>query len=442
MAKVLALCFAVLMSLVLVSLVEDIFVEITTWKENLSAGRSYIPSISTLYFLALVGMYVITGLVHITEIGCLVYGLVYFLSLPTGYILLTIYSVCNLTDRTWVTMNDPNTTKVPTTSTAEVNTKWTNRCPKKTVVSMKSETTVEEWLKGFSEDVEQVFITFQKNFAENGYEDTSLIAGMTDEVFLSYAKRFKTNGYGDTTFIAGMTDEDLRNIGIDSDYQRAKLLTEIQSNLPVFELETAVPGDVNEWLEKLNLQEYIQNFTAYGVREKEDLALLLRTDLDVLMRDLGITKQGHIKRLKIAIDTMKEPDELQKEKYRMKQILQKCGTRDLKEKPPQNEKEEKEFWKQLCKEKLDPTKGMFTSDVNLKAKLTVLRNYTLIIVLVANVLWITTMMVLSGREALHVLGQNPLGFLSLFVFGLVQVIQFLAMLYHRLLTLLHAVARL
>ncbi|XP_035669155.1 uncharacterized protein LOC118411184 [Branchiostoma floridae] len=103
MAMALSLCFAVLMTLVLVSLVEDTVVEFRNMTMSIQAGEEYNPSISTLYFLALVGMYIITGLVHITEFHTLFYGLVYFLSLPTGYILLTLYSVCNLTDRTWGT---------------------------------------------------------------------------------------------------------------------------------------------------------------------------------------------------------------------------------------------------------------------------------------------------------------------------------------------------
>ncbi|XP_035671244.1 uncharacterized protein LOC118412472 [Branchiostoma floridae] len=140
---------------------------------------------------------------------------------------------------------------------------------------------------------------------------------------------------------------------------------------------------------------------------------------------------------------MTEPDELQKEKYRVKRILMRrgCKIRDLEEKDDHGE-EEVEFWEALREKKLNPDLGMFTSDVDLKAKLVGLRNSALVVLLVVNVLWITIMMVLSSREALQVLGQNPLGFFSLAVFGLVQVIQFLAMLYHRLLTLLHAVARL
>ncbi|XP_035669154.1 uncharacterized protein LOC118411183 [Branchiostoma floridae] len=55
-----------------------------------------------------------------------------------------------------------------------------------------------------------------------------------------YADKFLKEGYEDTSFIAGMTNEDLKNIGVDTDFHREKLLTEIHK-LTEFEQETAVP---------------------------------------------------------------------------------------------------------------------------------------------------------------------------------------------------------
>lgn len=57
--------------------------------------------LSTLYLAGLVGIFVITALLHPKEWLCLVNGLWYLLCLPSGYLLLTIYSICNLTDRSW-----------------------------------------------------------------------------------------------------------------------------------------------------------------------------------------------------------------------------------------------------------------------------------------------------------------------------------------------------
>ena len=58
-------------------------------------------SITTIYFGFLVSVYAVAGLVHPREIYCLLHGVWYLLCLPSGYLILTIYSICNLTDSSW-----------------------------------------------------------------------------------------------------------------------------------------------------------------------------------------------------------------------------------------------------------------------------------------------------------------------------------------------------
>ncbi|XP_019622855.1 PREDICTED: uncharacterized protein LOC109468915 [Branchiostoma belcheri] len=482
-AQLLSLCFAVLMTLVLVSLIEETVVEFISLIDDLNNGCSHFPSISTMYFLALVGMYVITGLVHFREFPSLLYGLVYFLALPTGYILLTLYSVCNLTDRTWGTREGSSSGQSADKSATEIISDFfANMCgccqrPNQAVLEVPLQEYEEEWDSDSEDDAPDSLTTVEGELetprtrrrttvATYAGHRVSVVSNkrsvismapemarpvpvirwlrkeLREKVFMTYADKFLKEGYEDTSYIAGMTNEDLRNIGIDTDFHRQRLLTEIHK-LTEFVLETSVPNNVTEWLKKLHLDQYTQQFKDYGVNTKADLACLRKTDLNRLMEDLKITKKGHIKRIKAAIGAMTEPDELQKDKYRVKRILMRrgCKIRDLEEKDDDGE-EESQFWEALRDKKLNPDLGMFTSDVDLKAKLVGLRNSALVVLLVVNVLWITIMMVLSSRPALQVLGQNPMGFLSLAVFGLVQVIQFLAMMYHRLLTLLHAVARL
>ncbi|XP_078666517.1 uncharacterized protein LOC144908633 [Branchiostoma floridae x Branchiostoma belcheri] len=493
-AQFLSLCFAVLMTLVLVSLIEETVVEFSSLIHDLNNGCSHFPSISTMYFLALVGMYVITGLVHFTEFPSLLYGLVYFLALPTGYILLTLYSVCNLTDRTWGTREGsssgqsadksvteiisdffaticgccqrptPTIEEVPhleyeddfnsdnedeTVDTSSTSTEALNEGPtqesdtsKDTAKGRRRSTWMGHRLSVVTNRRTVSTISMPPEMAQPVPVERWLEKELEDAVYIKFADKFLKEGYADTSFIAGMTDEDLKKIGIDTDFHREKLLTEIYK-LTEFVLETSVPNNVTEWLNMLRLPEYIKTFKDYAINTKNDLACLRKTKFTELMESLKITKQAHIKRLKAAIGAMTEPDELQKDKNRVKKILMKPGWKieELKKKGDNGKKEVK-FWEALRKKKLNPDLGMFTSDVDLKAKLVGLRNSALVVLLVVNVLWITIMVVLSSRPALQVLGQNPMGFLSLAVFGLVQVIQFLAMMYHRLLTLLHAVARL
>ena len=54
-----------------------------------------------LYLMCMVTLYICTALLHPSEFTNLVHGIWYFLCLPSGSLLLTIYSVANLTDKSW-----------------------------------------------------------------------------------------------------------------------------------------------------------------------------------------------------------------------------------------------------------------------------------------------------------------------------------------------------
>ena len=64
-------------------------------EQHLPAG------VSTLYLAGLSGIFIAAALLHPNEFTCLLHGIWYLLCLPSGYLLLTIYSLCNLTDRSW-----------------------------------------------------------------------------------------------------------------------------------------------------------------------------------------------------------------------------------------------------------------------------------------------------------------------------------------------------
>ena len=53
------------------------------------------------YAAALPGIFVAAALLHPTEFTCLLQGVWYLLCLPSSGLLLTIYSLCNITDRSW-----------------------------------------------------------------------------------------------------------------------------------------------------------------------------------------------------------------------------------------------------------------------------------------------------------------------------------------------------
>ncbi|KAK3095888.1 hypothetical protein FSP39_020357 [Pinctada imbricata] len=62
----------------------------------------HIPySVTTVYLTALASLFFVTGLLHFKEVINLLYGLIYLLCLPSCYLILLIYTICNITDRSW-----------------------------------------------------------------------------------------------------------------------------------------------------------------------------------------------------------------------------------------------------------------------------------------------------------------------------------------------------
>ncbi|XP_035669161.1 uncharacterized protein LOC118411189 [Branchiostoma floridae] len=255
-----------------------------------------------------------------------------------------------------------------------------------------------------------------------------------------YEKKFRENGFKNTTFISGMTDKDLQAIGINNDVHRDILMKKIKK-LTEFELPGDVPDNCREWLYSIELDQYIKNFENYGIYSKNDMASLRSMDITKLLKDLKITKMAHINRISNAIARMRSPDESDRRIIKVKAIINKeVKTRVMQQ--DDGRTREFTFWDTLRRECLDPDIALFSSDGDLRGKLVELRNMWLGVLLIINVLWITIVVSLTYIPELRLWDANPLSLLSLLVFGLLQFIQFLAMLYHRLRTMLHYIARL
>ncbi|XP_061190012.1 chitin synthase chs-2-like [Saccostrea echinata] len=68
----------------------------------------YHPSV--IFIMGLVAIFVIAALLHPREWGNIIYGLLYYVLVPSGFLLLVIYSLCNLNDISWGT-RESGTTK-------------------------------------------------------------------------------------------------------------------------------------------------------------------------------------------------------------------------------------------------------------------------------------------------------------------------------------------
>ena len=102
---------------------------------------------------------------------------------------------------------------------------------------------------------------------------------------------------------------------------------------------------------------------------------------------------------------------------------------------------EYEFWEGFRQACLIPELSAFDQTAKLKEKLVELRNTTLVVFGVTNVLWMIIILTLVQHKDLKVLGVDVVGLGFLIIYGLIFVIQFLALLGHRFKTIVHVLAR-
>nr|XP_039248819.1 chitin synthase chs-2-like [Styela clava] len=114
-AQILSLIYALVMMAVLVGVIGQM-------AENILNPTS-------MFMLIMIGMFGLTGILHPTEITCLLHGLMYYICVPSAFIFLVIYSYCNMHDVSWGTREDkpikpdPNELKSPKNKTKEDKTK-------------------------------------------------------------------------------------------------------------------------------------------------------------------------------------------------------------------------------------------------------------------------------------------------------------------------------
>ena len=105
--------------------------------------------------------------------------------------------------------------------------------------------------------------------------------------------------------------------------------------------------------------------------------------------------------------------------------------------------DEAEFWKKLVDIKLKPVSVQFQDQIkDQKESLRSLRNQILALLFLVNILWIILLYTLKFPE-LEDYGLDSRGFELVFlaVYGFIIIVQFITLLYHRLVTLAHYLGR-
>ena len=109
-AKVLTLIFAIIMGVVVSGILTDTISSVIEGDplddsdRNGTADTFRFPvDITSVYLGIFAGTFILAGILHLNEISCLFHFIWYILCLPSGYLFLTIYSACNINNRSWGT---------------------------------------------------------------------------------------------------------------------------------------------------------------------------------------------------------------------------------------------------------------------------------------------------------------------------------------------------
>lgn len=107
------------------------------------------------------------------------------------------------------------------------------------------------------------------------------------------------------------------------------------------------------------------------------------------------------------------------------------------------DKDEADFWVNLIRRTLKPVSVRFQGQIeDMKNSLRSLRNTALGVILLVNIMWIVLLYTLEFPE-LADYGLDTRGFQLLFlaVYGFIIVVQFITLLFHRIITLMHYLGR-
>ncbi|XP_045184960.2 uncharacterized protein LOC123542969 isoform X2 [Mercenaria mercenaria] len=491
-AKLLTFLYAVIMTAVVVGTAVQIASDFNgdpSAKGNIISDKIKF-STTTLYIGVMAAIFLLAGMLHLSEFVYLLHGVWYLLCLPAGYLILMIYSICNITDRSWGTREVKTHsvlsqqrswqdtlkssfksfffccfTKPAETKTIAIQTETVHKTRGSRTTSMSEGTDagIHDGNVNLGEDINksvngEMYLSMipeeklgERSFRTSIYakedyddEDTDLDNDTISDVkdwlpsdMKNLARNFIDNGFENTMLISGMTEKELKDIGIKRKGMKKYLLEEIKK-LPDYEIQAEVPENLEEWLKTVGLEQYKNTFIKEQIRTSKDMEVLKSFGRSEIEKELKIKKTGHIKRLMYAIRKLRNPTESEMRIMEVKKALMVPKAHQLKT----LNGEEYEFWDNLRNLCLMPQSTAFGLEDDLKAKLGDLRNAWLMIFAVSNTLWLILIYTLADKgQILSVFGSNPIGLVVLVLFGLVLIIQFLAMIVHRVSTLTHFLGR-
>ncbi|XP_028257826.1 chitin synthase 1 [Parambassis ranga] len=431
-----------------------------------------------LFLVSMTIMYLVTAILHPEEFGLIVYGLMYFICIPSGYLLLTIYSLVNMHIVSWGT-RESNKGK------GEVKKNHNTLCDKscrlccwdiKMQITQETENLILQQITGQPEQQTSPDTTTtadkplqaNSNVESQNKRDTTTAAAAADNRIGKAAKDGKAafSGRRDSVEEKSITtssldEEDNDN---DDDFNTDDLLEE--QELPASDWVDPVKTVFLKKLTYANMKRNLQEQIRYTLRNKkqddvcEELVQTLTETLNAELNGVGpedVLQQVKLDELQHALSKQArhflKTSGAQRLEKRVKRAIEKTLTAPRVQKL---EEGEHDFWIKLLERYLTPIDDKGNKE-EVTRELKSLRNKAVFLYFIINVLWVVATFFLqaigndvisikipkyfpNGTESGEYLKVEPLSLMFLLSFAVLLFVQFLAMLYHRIYTLIHVVS--
>ncbi|CAI8032187.1 Chitin synthase, partial [Geodia barretti] len=261
-----------------------------------------LPTSPTTWYVAVFAVtYTAAALLHLWEFPFLFHCIWYILGLPSGYLLLLIYSAVNLDSQSWGTREAAKAAGGGGGGFKMVK-KWAREggkvvreflllcCGKRGTDGGK-----EVKVPLLQEDTESDLAEDESGGEEaDGVEHKQMSSDakkwLKRQECQEYIDKFQQHGYCSLSYIASMTRREFKAIGIDK-LGFVLRLEKAAKKLPAMVIETDVPPTVTDWLTTLEMEEYTEVFHRAGYKTEEDIENLKEID-DKELKRMGIVKMG------------------------------------------------------------------------------------------------------------------------------------------------------
>ncbi|XP_073319957.1 chitin synthase 1 [Pagrus major] len=446
------------------------------------------------FLVSMTIMYLVTAILHPEEFGMIIYGLMYFICIPSGYLLLTIYSLVNMHIVSWGTRETnkgEGEVKKNTNLLCDKNCKlccW----DMKLQVTQETENLMIQQITGqIAQQAPPLPITNHETTQQAAAKmepQAKVDTRMEADLFVSGSKSPSTDSSPTDEPIrkAVVAFEDQSSVSSDDNGERSSISKSMFSDdgdddddeggfndheeTEEFPVSDWVEPVKEEFLKKLtyaNMKRNLQEQIRYALRNKaedetcEELVALLT---DVLNRELSgdgpedIQSESRLEELRHALESQArhylrsaKMDRLLK---RVKRAIEKTLTAPQVQKLDEGEHD---FWNKLIERYLKPIVETKEHQAEVTRELKSLRNKAVFLYFIINVLWVVATFFLQaiGNDIIsikipkYIPGKNttgeylkvePLSLMFLLSFAVLLLVQFLAMLYHRVYTLIHVVS--